>query len=758
MIRARAIPLVLLAVSHGGLAAQEQQLPADAPSASATPAKAGGAVPATPPAKTAADSDNRIEVNGRRDAVQQRRTSTAAKIVISREEIEQFGDLSLADVIKRLPSVTVGGRPGRGGQIRMRGMGNGYTQILIDGERMPPGFALDQIAPDQIERIEILRAPTAETSARAIAGTINVILREPLRQRGDDLRIGAADERGGLQPNMSWTRNDALGERGTYNLNLSASHSDQHTDTRSETRYVNLASGQLDLAQSRLGRQHERKNSLHLNGRVQWPFGGGDQFSLQPFIVLSQGRSHNEGLLSQTIGDDPAPYATSAGDGHGRTLLGRLTMQMRKRVGDATRLELRGNVGAFRSNSDSRLEELDAAARTVLIQGTTSALRDRSWSLSGKLSHTLIDAHSLVAGVEGEGVRRSESTITRVVGTPAMVDLDGDLTASTQRIAAYLQDEWEPSRAWSAYAGLRWESIRTRSASIGLPVSNTGTVLTPLAHAVWRIDPPTRDQIRFSLTRSYRPPTLGNLTAVPRLSTLYPVPGPNTASSADRAGNPDLRPELARGLDIAFEHYLSAGGVLSISAFSRHINDLIRNVTARETVPWANSPRFVSRPQNIGDANTQGLELDAKFRLDELMDVAPPLTMRANLGLYRSQVSSVPGPDNRIDQQPRLSFNAGGDYKLRGLPLTLGANISVVPGYAVQQTEIQSQTLETTRVLDAFALWVLDPTTKLRLNLSNIVPRNYVTGNTVLSSGQAQTVVSNGPTYRVVALRLELKL
>ena len=77
-------------------------------------------------------------------------------------------------MLKRLPSVTIGGRPGRGGQIRMRGMGNGYTQILIDGDRIPRGFAIDQISPDQIERIEILRAPTAETGARAIAGTINI--------------------------------------------------------------------------------------------------------------------------------------------------------------------------------------------------------------------------------------------------------------------------------------------------------------------------------------------------------------------------------------------------------------------------------------------------------------------------------------------------------------------------------------------------------------------------------------------------------
>ena len=49
----------------------------------------------------------------------------------------------------------------------MRGMGGGYTQILVDGEPMGRGFSMDSIPPEQIERIEIMRAPTAETGARA---------------------------------------------------------------------------------------------------------------------------------------------------------------------------------------------------------------------------------------------------------------------------------------------------------------------------------------------------------------------------------------------------------------------------------------------------------------------------------------------------------------------------------------------------------------------------------------------------------------
>ena len=117
----------------------------------------------------------RVQISGERqsDETRARRYGTASKIVVGREEIERFGDSTVGELLKRLPGVTVQGAPGRGGAIRMRGLGSGYTQILLDGERLPPGFSLDTLDPEQIERIEILRAPTAETGAQAIAGGVH---------------------------------------------------------------------------------------------------------------------------------------------------------------------------------------------------------------------------------------------------------------------------------------------------------------------------------------------------------------------------------------------------------------------------------------------------------------------------------------------------------------------------------------------------------------------------------------------------------
>lgn len=78
-----------------------------------------------------------------------RRDDTASKIVMTRDEILKYGDTNILDVMKRLPGVTVSGASGfgRGAEVRMRGLGSGYTQILLDGERAPAGFSLEMLAP-----------------------------------------------------------------------------------------------------------------------------------------------------------------------------------------------------------------------------------------------------------------------------------------------------------------------------------------------------------------------------------------------------------------------------------------------------------------------------------------------------------------------------------------------------------------------------------------------------------------------------------
>lgn len=721
------------------------------------------AQPAAPAASASAPGTTleAVTVEGRRETpTEMRRNASAAKIVIGREEIEQYGDSTLGDVIRRLPGVTQGGRPGRGGDLRMRGMGSGYTQILIDGERPPPGFTIEQISPDMVERIELLRAPTAETGTQAIAGTISIILREPLRRRNTDVRPALTLERGRLSPQLSLARDGVFGEAGSFNVTLNASENHDRTDTATRTTFVDLDSGAVLLDQAEDETADSQRRRVNLSSRVQWRLGPGEQFSLQPFVAHNESLSASHATLA-AIGAAPAtPYASRTGDGDTTSDIARLSAQLTRRISPDTRIELRGGAGRFAFDGTWTQQQLAADDSPVLASRSGTRIRDNSWWLTNKLMHSLGSGHNLVGGVELEGARRRELGATFIDGVQQEGVGGTELTARTLRQAAYLQDEWDPARDWSAYAGLRVETIRSRSDSDSgaAPVDNRSTVVSPLAHLVWRFDAPKRDQLRLSLTQSYRAPTLRNLSALPWLNTLYPVPGGNVASSPDRAGNPELKPEQSHGIDLALERYLAHGGVLSVNLFHRRIRDLIRNVTVLEDVAWADEPRWVSRPRNLGKATTQGIEFDAKFRLSEWRAELPPLDVRMNLSLYRSRVDSVPGPDNRIDQQPRATGNLGADYRFPGSSWAVGGSLGVTPGYRTQLTELQSQELGSRRVLDAYVLWHIASDTRLRLALSNLAPIASVSSASVLQGSQWQTIETTGRTDLNATLRLEMKL
>jgi iron complex outermembrane receptor protein len=312
---------------------------------------------------------------------------------------------------------------------------------------------------------------------------------------------------------------------------------------------------------------------------------------------------------------------------------------------------------------------------------------------------------------------------------------------------------------------LRWEGINTQgSTATGMPEArNQSAVWTPLLHAVWKFDSPYRDQLRASLTRSYRSPGLQDLIARPRISGMFPGRGPNDELHPDRGGNPELKPELASGLDIAMERFLPGSGMLSANLFYRHISNLMRSQTTLETVSWADSPRWVARLQNIGDAITQGLELEAKFRASDLWPEAPRIDVRSNISLFTSRVQGVPAPDNRLSQQPTGTANLGADYRLRDLPLSFGGNLNWTPGYTTRLSDDQRVVQSAKLVLDAFVLWVLNPTSQLRFSLGNLAARDYVTSNTLDSSNAAaqalrESVTNTAPSWRSLQLRLELKL
>lgn len=776
----------LLALAATPVLAQGARAPAAPASAASAPSSAASA-PSPRAAAPAAPEAQRVQITGGRESdTDARRRATASKIVIGREEIDKFGDATVGEVLRRLPGVTTPGAPGRGGPPRMRGLGNGFTQLLIDGQRVPPGFSLESLTPEQVERIEILRAPTAETGARAIAGTINIITREGFKVRLNDLRVGTGYENGQFTPGINWTHNDSSGPL-TYNVSASIFKPRRESTSRSRTTVENLDTGAV--VEERSGDSHsvEKRFGTNLSGRLQWRLNEqGDSLSLMPSVFHTEAHSDSDFRLVQSLRQATTPpfYDNGTTVTDSRFTNARLGAMWRQRVGDV-RLELNGNGGVWQAHNDSLRNEYGAVGGSSgLLRSLSDQTRTQEKSIDLRLKASGLAGggtagqpapeHNLVGGAEVEAVSRDETRVS----VPDLADFGDNLKASTLRLAAYVQDEWQLNPNWGLHAGLRWEGITTRGDSgQGERPTHRSSVWTPLLHAVWKPDPKSRDQVRISLTRSYRSPPLGALIARPTLNREFPVcsqADPNVPACPidqanretypDSAGNPALKPELATGIDLALERYLENGGVLSANLFHRNISNLIRSEVALESVPWSTFDRWVRRQRNIGDATTTGIELEAKFRLDQWIGAAPRVEMRSNLSLYTSRVKSVPGPDNRLDQQAKATGNLGADYRLRALPVTLGGNLNWVPGYTTRLDADQTTTVSTKRVWDAYALWTLGPALGVRLLGSNLDPREYLTtsvnGSVNVLTGAQERTTSQGFNSGYVnwQLRLEMKL
>jgi len=712
--------------------------------------------PQTPPAdKPALGADGKVMPQvtvsgGRQSDMDERRNSTAGKQIYGREELDRNGDTNLGDVLKRLPGVTIGGgRPGRGGDVRMRGLGSGYTQVLLNGERPPASFSMESLSPDQVERVEVMRGPVAEHSTRAIAGTINIVLRDGYQQRDIQVKAGDQIEQGRHSPNVSVTVPGKV-DNLSYTLSASVQVNRQHDSTFTHNEDIR-DDGLVTKDQEVHDESSNSNKQVHLTPRFSWKFENGDTLNFQPFVMHNKSEGGSNSLLDQSSGIIAPEYNTAEQNSRSENTFLRGFGNWVHKLEGAAKLDVKFGFGLGKRESDSLRNQYDANGALLDRFVDTDKTRDRSVNTGGKYTSPLGGGHLLAAGWDLEASHREQTKVSLDKdGKPQFSDSGDNLTADTRRVAVFAQDEWEISPQWSVYMGARWEGIRTESDRSSGTISNTSKVFSPLLHGVWKIPGFEKDQIRASLTKSYKSPNVQDLIAVPFLSRL------NSATRPDRTGNPDLKPELATGLDVAYEHYLGRSGILSVSGFIRDIDNLIRReLSLRDTEL---GPRWVSTPGNIGHARTSGIELEAKFQLAELMgEDAPNVDFRSNYSRFWSKVDGIPSPDNRLDQQAKQTANLGVDWRLKAMPLTLGASYNWTPAIRVQTSTTQQVETSRKRVVDMYGLWRFDGRTQLRISASNLLADDATGSNIVDANGLTSYATALNPTYRQVGIRLETK-
>lgn len=662
-----------------------------------------------------------VEITGSRDRARQ--MDTAATTVVGRDELLRFGDQTVADALKRVPGITIGGVQGRGGEIRMRGLGNGYTQVLLNGQPVPQGFSIDSISPELIERVEIMRVATAATGAQAIAGTVNIVLRKSAPRGQQEFKLGLAANNGALTPDASGQWNiKGVGWSATMAGVATGAHT--YTSELDDELGFDSAGGPTLRRQTQV-RQEDVRPTLNLTPRFTWTLPNGDTLTSQNFIRFLRldltTRSHDDTVLGA-----PTPFPDNATFFHAHAETVRSDLQWLHQPEGGGRWDVRLARNRFSRRATNRFD-----GGTVVRIVDSSAVEDNA-TLDGKYSRSFDGGHALTAGWDAAHGRRTEQRFDRAAANEISA-------AQLDRLALFAQDDWAITPAWSLSSGLRWETMRIATSGDAFDqVDRRTSILSPLMQALFKLS--DKQQVRAGLSRTFKMPSLINLAM-----RRYTVDNHNSALSADMQGNPHLLPERALGIDLAYERYFGKNAMASASAYARRIDDVTIERVRQLGATW------ISMPVNAGRATVRGIELETRFPWQAF-------DLRANLARNWSRVESVPGPDNRLANQPPLSASLGVDHTMRGVPVTLGATYSFQGGARSRLSEGRAGWAGVQRELGLVATWRVDAHSQWRLTGANLLGQDHLAQSRFADgSGSLRTGVAT-PTWATIRLAYERKL
>jgi outer membrane receptor for ferrienterochelin and colicins len=687
-----------------------------------------------PPAKS--EQEQKVEITAKQyDA---RREDTASKIVVTEEEIKQYGESNIAEILKRQSSITI-----TGSEIRMRGLANGYTQILIDGEPLPRGMSIDTINVNQIKRIEILRSGTADMSTRAVAGSINIVMKKIEATSRDfiaSFNRSPIDNFGNINFNQS-DKND----RFSYGIRVRIIAGDF---AGASERILNTLNRSTEQSNKQYAKFQTRASfpALNIDPRFTWTLNDGETLTLKNNIFYQT-------VTRDSLTDWQTTREKTRTHDDRKALGSELNWERRlaNEFGNESTFKFKLGFEHFALGIEGSDQTLNTNFTLPLTRQTQINETHQDWKSTGSYVTSFAKTHIIKSGWDG-AISTSDShrnqTNDQALGQAiTQTNRFGETSqVQIQRAAFYVQDEWQTTPTWSNYLGVRWETFQTRGSGDNFSqFKNNTSVLSPIFQSLWKLPDSKENQVRLAFARSFKNPDTTDL--IP--SNFKGLN--NQSAFPERSGNPFSKPEIALGLDAGFEHFGENGVKYSVTSYLKKIENVIRRDISQINQRW------VDMPVNDGGAQAHGIELDTKFPLSVLFEDGKNIEFRANAARNWSSVDNVPAPNNRFAQQARLSANTGIDYKAND-SWSGGASYTFPSGGRFQLSRENSRYSSVSRRLDAFVKWKLNKETTMRFVVRNLLAQDNLSIQQYASNKLISTNQEFSPSFRQFGVTIEMKL
>lgn len=640
----------------------------------------------------------KIQVEENADTLEERRDHSLAKRIINGTELTQYGDLNALEILKRTPGVSIPEGKGQKGSA-----GKGYTVVLIDGEEASAGSKrrgnpLEQIASDMIERIEVMTNGSAEYTAESMGGIVNIVLKKPKAKGLTTVKITGGAYGGDVPMASVFLQREGKSENFAYLVNLNAADN-QQADT--STTLIVGTSPSDEMRSNTM-----RNQSLGLGTKLIYSASSKDKYTFDGSITKNKNKSTTQ---SSRYPDDR--FLTNYDDTRGTMIFSALKGEHHLSGTELLEWKLK-----FHENSDSGDSGALQSGPTLNASSQEGKALFRVLGAEG--SYALATGnHFIKAGMELKGMNQRDEVRRDENGTD--VTTAGDIISMHQNKGAlYVQDEISVGDSLVFTPGIRYETI-TRNYGATEHID----YLAPSLHMLARLS--ANDNLRASVAKTVKLPRLDEL------STSYDSSFErNDIRHPDTTGNPNLTEEKALSYELRLEHFFEDKGIVSVGSFYRNIDDKIERVTQFDT----STSRYVQRPQNAGQGNLWGVEVEFKKSLSAYVD---GLGTFANATFQNSSITNnTTGFKRPIKQTNDYLYNVGLDHMLKAYKLTYGAAYRYVGGYddPIDENQI-SQTQKGYGTLDMYANKRLNETFKLQLNWKNITCSTIETTSKTYSSG-----------------------